>query len=315
MTAVNRSKAVGGLPARFTKMSGAGNDFLVFAVKSRPVVTGRKAEAIRALCRRGTGVGADGVLFVLVKRSGRAAPRVVADYYNADGGKARFCANGTRCAARFAARLLHRAGPPRAVDLVVETGWGEVPAKVRRDGEVTILLPSAVGRGVDVSVFDPGRLIERLGVGVGVGVPHLVVFVAGRAGREEPEALADLAALDLAQVGPPLRNHPAFTDGANVTFVVRTGPSRLAVRTFERGVEAETLSCGSGVVASAVVVGLRAGVKAPIAVATRSGSVLTVDFSGVKTSARHVTLTGDARFVFEGTLAPEAVPARRRKKG
>ena len=95
---------VGGLPKRFTKMAGAGNDFLVFPGPAN--VGSREAATIRRLCRRGTGVGADGVLFVHREPEGG---RVVADYYNADGGSARFCANGTRCTARFA-RLTGLAG-------------------------------------------------------------------------------------------------------------------------------------------------------------------------------------------------------------
>jgi diaminopimelate epimerase len=305
---------VGGLPARFTKMSGAGNDFLVFGVEARPAVGARRAETIRRLCRRGTGVGADGVLFVLARRAARGRTRVVvADYYNADGGKARFCANGTRCAARFAARALVGAGA--GAELVVETGWGDVPATVRPDGGVTILLPEPVLCGAGIGTFDPGGRIEARGTVLSVGVPHVVVFTAGGAGRDAFGAFDALDSLDVAALGPPLRRHPDLPEGANVHFVSRTGDSRLAVRSFERGVEAETLSCGSGVVASAVVAALRRGAPAPIAVSTRSGSVLTVDFRVDGDFAREVTLTGDARFVFEGTLDGEAAHGRPGRKG
>ncbi|MDL1952281.1 hypothetical protein FBQ97_21075, partial [Acidobacteria bacterium ACD] len=145
MTGAGRASwRVGGLPRTFTKMSGAGNDFLVFGRKLP--VGPREAETIRRLCRRGTGIGADGVLFV--SRRERGAKLVVdLDYFNADGGPARFCANGTRCAARFAARAAGAEGP-----LTVMTGWGEIPAQVREDGNVTISLPEP----------SPDRRVDRL---------------------------------------------------------------------------------------------------------------------------------------------------------
>jgi len=281
---------VGGLPARFTKMAGAGNDFLVFG--ERVPIGSREAETIRSVCRRGTGVGADGVLFVESVRRGDET-RVLLDYYNADGGRARFCANGTRCAARFAKERLG-AGERS----VVATDWGDVPASIR-DGTVTLRLPEPVALGARVSSFDRGtRLLEPEAVAVTVGVPHLVVFTAEG---------VEVETLDLAPLGPALRRHPDLPEGANVNFTTPRGPSRLAVRSWERGVEAETLSCGSGVVASAVVAGLLRGEEPPVTVATRSGAVLAVDFRVEGALACDVTLTGDARFVFEGTLCEEVL--------
>ena len=286
------SDRLGGLPRRFAKMTGAGNDFLVF--QGRVSVGPREAETIRRLCRRGTSVGADGVLFVAPERTVGGPPRILADYYNADGGAARFCANGTRCAARFA----FLQGEVEK-EMIVATGWGLIGATIRADGDVTLRLPEAIELGASVDAFDPeGRLLESEATSLSVGVPHLVVFTA-------PEV--EVETLDVEELGPPLRRHPELPDGANVTFVsVREG-SRLSVRSYERGVEAETLSCGSGVVAAAVVAGARRGLEAPISVSTRSGSSLVVDFAWDGGVARDVTLTGDARLVFEGTLTDEAL--------
>ena len=140
MTRESRPSPFGALPHAFTKMSGAGNDFLVFGkrVDRGP----RETEAIRRLCRRGTGVGADGVLFVFAKREGDPSSGIVADYVNADGSVGRFCGNGTRCAARYAL-LKGLTGP----SLVVATGWGDVGATVRDDGSVALALPEPVGCG------------------------------------------------------------------------------------------------------------------------------------------------------------------------
>lgn len=289
MTGTNGPAHIGGLPRRFTKMTGAGNDFLVF--DERVAVGPREAETIRRLCRRGTGVGADGILFVV---PGADATRIQLDYYNADGGPARFCANGTRCAARFA-RLRGLAGR----ELVVVTGWGEIPATVREDGAVTLSLPSPVSCGPTVDSFDRDEdLLEKTAVSLSVGVPHLVVFTT-------PEVAVET--LDVNALGAPLRRHPELPEGANVSFASWRGPSRLSVRSFERGVEAETLSCGSGVVAVAIVAGIRSSQTPPFSIATKSGSALVVDYRLEGVRAHDVTLTGEARIVFEGTLTEEAL--------
>jgi diaminopimelate epimerase len=290
VTAVTPSP-FGSLPLSFTKMSGAGNDFLVFGTR---VERGpRETEAIRRLCRRGPGVGADGVLFVFPERPGDPSSRIVADYVNADGSVGRFCGNGTRCAARFAF-LRGLAGP----SLVVATGWGAVGATVRADGTVALALPEPVAVGRTVPALDAaGETLERDAFALAVGVPHVVAYV-----REG----VDLDALDLSILGPRNRRHPAMREGANANFVKVLSSSRIAVRTWERGVEAETLACGSGAVACAIVTSFLTGAGSPISVATRSGETLEVSFVKDGEVARDVTLTGDARVVFEGTLGEGA---------
>jgi diaminopimelate epimerase len=287
-----KTSTIGGLARNFWKMAGAGNDFLVFFGTAS--VGGREAETIRRLCRRGTGVGADGVLFVSEKEAVGPRKEIRVDYFNADGGPARFCANGTRCAARFA--VLRGLADE---ELVAHTGWGAIGATVRADGNVTLRLPEPIALGAWVATFDPeGREVEPRAASLTVGVPHLVVFCA-----EDLE----VETLDVAALGPALRRHPSLPEGANVNFVSVRGGSRLSVRSYERGVEAETLSCGSGVVASAVVAGAERGQIPPVSVATRSGSALVVGFRLEGSLAHDVTLTGDARVVFEGLLKEEAL--------
>ncbi len=274
----------GALPPRFTKMSGAGNDFLVW--DARVSVGEAEVAAIRRLCRRGTGVGADGVLFVAADGPGRAA----ADYRNADGSVGRFCGNGTRCAARFA---FLRGLAPR--EMVVRTGWGDVAARV--DGaRVTLTLPEPVAVGRAVSSLDATGTLEPDAFALAVGVPHVVAFVAGK---------TDLATLDLAPFGPALRHHPGMREGANASFVQVLGSSRVRVRTWERGVEAETLACGAGSVATAVTAAALGRVTPPVTLETRSGETLAVNFAWAGEVARDVTLAGGARVVFEGTLDPD----------
>ncbi len=276
------SGALAAIPRAFTKMSGAGNDFLVF--DQAVAVGAAEVEAIRRLCRRGTGVGADGVLFVT--RDGPCRTR--ADYYNADGSVGRFCGNGTRCAARFS--VLKGLA---AADLVVRTGWGDVVAKVEGT-RVTLRLPEPVAVGRAVPTLDDAGVLSDA-YAITVGVPHVVAFVAEG---------VDLATLDLTRLGPRLRFHPELRDGANANFVKVLGPSRLAVRTWERGVEAETLACGAGVTASAVTSVALGRAAAPVSLATRSGQTLDVAFTFAGEMARDVTLAGDARVVYEGSLDP-----------
>lgn len=261
---------------RLLKVEGAGNDFLLG--------TGGWAERlaadpdlVRRLCRRRLGLGADGTLAVFSGESGVA--RLV--YRNRDGSEAAFCANGTRCAARAAVELLGLRSP-----LVVRTAWAEVAAEVTGD-VVTLVLPAPPAAPARLELETPQRtwrawLLE-------VGVPHLVVPFDGSLGD-----------LDLAEVAPPLRAHPRLGPaGANVTFLAEEGPGRLDLRSWERGVEAETLSCGSGVVAAALVWMEKRGVRSLVC-ATRSGQELSVEAAGDPPLCGS-RLTGPAHFVAEIT--------------
>ncbi|HEY6049908.1 MAG TPA: diaminopimelate epimerase, partial [Thermoanaerobaculia bacterium] len=239
---------------------------------------------IALLSRRGLSVGADGALFL----SQGEGSRVHLDYFNADGGLASFCANGTRCAARYAVTR----GLVDGRDPVLETGWGLIRARVD-DSSVTLRLPGLALPGAPVGIA--GERLPSEAIPINVGVPHLVVFVNG-----------DLSELPIARLAPPLRRHPAMPDGANVNFVEVTGPSNMRVRTYERGVEGETLACGSGVVASAIVAARRGLVSAPVVCATRSGAAFTVDFSERDDEIVDARLTGDAREIYSAELTADA---------
>jgi len=269
-------------PACFTKMAGGGNDFLVFEADGRSL-SEEDRRRVSLLCRRGLSVGADGALFLAPGDGGR----IRLDYFNADGGPASFCANGTRCAARYAVRSGLSTGDP-----VLETGWGPIRARVE-DGRVTLHLPALPPPDGQVRVWGDG--LPSAGTPMRVGVPHLVVFVEG-----------DLAALPIERLAPPLRRHPELPEGANVHFVKVEDRRRIAVRSFERGVEGETLACGSGVVASAVVAAGQGRVSPPVLCGTRSGVSFTVDFTPSRGSIADATLTGDAREVFTAELTEEA---------
>ncbi len=264
-------------------MAGGGNDFLLFEADGRSL-SQEDRRRISLLCRRGLSVGADGALFL----SGGGEGRIHLDYFNADGGLASFCANGTRCAARYAVTRRLIAGET----LVLETGWAPVSAHVSGE-KVTLRLPALPLPGEPLPIL--GGDLPGNAVPIEVGVPHLVVFVSG-----------DLVALPVERLAPPLRHHAALREGANVNFVKVTGPNTIAVRTYERGVEGETLACGSGVVAAAIVAARAGLVTPPVVCVTQSGVAFTVTFVEREGAIIEAALTGDAREIFSAELNEEA---------
>lgn len=266
---------------RFKKMSGAGNDFMVLDASAWETLRGDRAAWVRAVCRRGVSVGADGVLVVSLEGPGRV--RVV--FFNPDGGEA-FCGNGSRCAARYAATR----GMAPATAMILATSIGEIPAVVE-GGIVRLTLPPPEDLGAIVLENDAQTFRGRWVI---AGVPHIVIPVEG------------LASYPLERIGPSLRRHPELgPSGANVNLVESDERGRIHVRTWERGVENETLSCGTGAVAVAFAARL-VGASETAVVVPRSGLTLTVMFDGEPARPAYARLQGDARFVFEGSLDPEA---------
>lgn len=271
-------------PINFTKMAGGGNDFVV--IDNRTLKIGDAAELTRRICTRALSVGADGL--ILIETSVRATFRM--RYYNSDGSLGEFCGNGTRCAARFA--LVNVIAGRQ---MTIETDAGIVSATIGEGGSVTITLPPpyAFKRERRVKV---GETVVR-GSSIVVGVPHYVIYLKDELWQQ-----------DIAPLGRAIRKHPEMQPaGTNVNFVVVRDDHSIEVRTYERGVEAETLSCGSGVVASAVTTALFGRVKSPVSVLTRSGTTYEVSFDVVSGGVDNVRLKGDARLIFRAALTPETL--------
>jgi diaminopimelate epimerase len=263
----------------FYKMNGAGNDFIV--VDNRELDIALDEDIIAALCDRHRGVGADGLLAVEPSQNG-------ADfrfrYYNADGGEAEMCGNGARCFGRFTAHL-----EEEAKDLVTfETIAGTLTAHM-------------VGENVRIAMSDPHDLRATLPLTIpglegtihflNTGVPHVVVFVN------------DLESIDVLKFGTLLRFHDAFAPaGTNVNFAKVLGPQHIAIRTYERGVEDETLACGTGMVACALIHHLLNGAASPVAVDVAGGDTLEIGFVAEGDKFSQVTLSGPADFVFQGAI-------------
>jgi len=255
----------------FTKMSGAGNDF-VFLGPGYSSLKHRASELARMLCPRRTSVGADGLILVEAAGDG-----IVMHYFNSDGSEASFCGNGARCLVLFCDLKGLAAG---RMEFRSVSG--------AHTGEVT-------GRGVRVSMDAP-RFVRDLVIEVAAGsyevmlveagVPHAVIFSEG------------LSDIDVEGIGASIRHHDEFAPGgANVDFV-EAAATRYAIRTYERGVEQETLACGSGCVAAALALKLRHGAGNVVDLRVASGEVLSVELPDGESDVAH--LTGPARVVFEG---------------
>jgi len=263
---------------RFTKMNGAGNDFILFDNRTGHINLDRNQ--IARLCDRHRGIGADGILF-LEKPTNRADFRM--RYFNADGGEAEMCGNGARCFARF----VNKVGGEKA-KISFETPAGVIFADLK-DDLVTLRMtePTDLRLNVDLPMASEHKNVHF----INSGVPHVVV----------PVAKIDDA--EVRREGAAIRYHKMFSpNGTNVNFIEKRGPEKIAIRTYERGVEDETLACGTGIVASALIFAASEKCSGPITVLARGGDELEVGFEKFEGGFRNVTLTGPAEFVFEGTV-------------
>lgn len=266
----------------FHKLTGSGNDFVFFDGRSPAVARLETPDVIARLCRRGTGVGADGVVWLLPAEP-PAAFRM--RYRNSDGSIADMCGNASLCAVRLAITLgLAPAGEPFSF----ATDAGRLIGRMRADGRPEVQFYPL--RNLAESAPPPPAEGERRIGFVDSGVPHLVVEVG------------DVAHVDLPVRGAALRaSRELGPAGANVNFVAATGPDRFRMRTFERGVEGETLACGTGAVASAAVLLAWRATSAETTIETTSGLELLVS---LHESDGNVTpsLAGEGRIVFSGDL-------------
>jgi diaminopimelate epimerase len=263
---------------RFTKMNGAGNDFILLDNRAGDIHLNRSQMA--RLCDRHRGIGADGILLV-EKASNDADFRM--RYFNADGGEAEMCGNGARCFARFTNKIA------RAQDKIsFETPAGVIAAELVAD-LVTLQMtePTDLRLNIKLPVANENKTVHF----INSGVPHVVIPVP------------QIDDIDVRREGSAIRRHKMFSPkGANVNFIEKRGSNKIAVRTYERGVEDETLACGTGVVASALIFAVIEQVNGPIRIIARGGDELQVGFESTGNQFRNVTLTGPAEFVFEGTI-------------
>lgn len=267
----------------FFKMSGSGNDFILIDNRNNVVDESGLTSFIRNVCRRKMSAGADGLILIENSDSADFKWR----YYNSDGGRAEMCGNGARCAARFA-YLNKIAGS----DMSFMTDAGIVHAQVRGDKvKVNMVDPSDFKQDYTIKLKDGFLTVSS----INTGVPHVVVTM---------DSIDDV---DVVGMGREVRRHKAFAPaGTNVNFITRVKNGSFSIRTYERGVEDETLACGTGSIASALVTASKDKVESPLNIVTRSGGVLTIYYKEDNGRFHDIYLEGDARIIYKGKLWEDA---------
>jgi diaminopimelate epimerase len=265
----------------FYKMTGGGNDFILIDNREGRVDADALRPSIPRICRRRFSVGADGL--ILLENSQKSHFRW--RFFNADGSEAEMCGNGGRCAARLA-YLLGMA----PANLTFETKAGLIKAQVKgRVVSLTLTPPTDIRLGISLPIGDEEVSVDF----VNTGVPHAVILAA------------DLPEVDVIGLGRQIRRHEAFQPaGTNVDFI-SVDNGAVAIRTYERGVEDETMACGTGAVAAAIIAGMRGLTSSPTTVVPRSGEPLTISYEG-RGKIKEVSLEGEVRMIYHGWLDEEA---------
>ncbi len=273
----------------FWKLEGSGNDFVVIDDRDEKVeeflrgISLSKEEFVKRVCALHKGVGADGL--ILIKNPESRENHFKWEFFNSDGSVAEMCGNGSRCAVRFA---YERGIVGKNVRF--ETLAGVIKAEVLEGGKRVKVQLTPPSKPVEKALDVEGRKVE--GVFINTGVPHFVIPVE------------DIDKVNVIKLGRAIRFHDEFQPkGTNVNFIQPIGEDTLKIRTYERGVESETLACGTGATASAIVAYFKGLVKRkPVKVITKSGEVLIIDFSE---DLKEVFLDGAVKKVFEGKLSEE----------
>ncbi|MFA5276720.1 MAG: diaminopimelate epimerase [Candidatus Omnitrophota bacterium] len=256
----------------FSKMVAAGNDFVV--VKQE--LSGNLAKLAQVLCERKFGIGADGLLILGKSKKADLRMRI----FNSDGSEAEMCGNGARCVALYAAKLLKKRF------LNIETKAGVIKAQVKGDiVKVKLTQPKNIKLNLPIKLSGRNLSLNS----INTGVPQAVIFSAG------------LDKINVKEIGRLIRYHRTFfPKGTNVNFVEVTGNNSIKVRTYERGVEDETLACGTGSTASALIFALKSGAKNKVNVSTRSGEVLKIYFKNDLGGLSDIWLEGKVSIVYKG---------------
>ena len=264
----------------FIKMSGSGNDFILIDNR-RDIIGKNRSRVARRLCERKASIGADGLILIERSRSQNFQMRI----FNPDGSEPEMCGNGVRCAALFA--RMKGIAPSK---MRIQTKAGEIRSEIRdRNVRVNMTLPIDIK--IDYPLRFEGREFEVSSINT--GVPHVVIFTT------------DLEKIDVEEMGRKIRFHKEYApQGTNVNFISVNSPNCIYIRTYERGVESETLACGTGATASAIVSGLKGLVKSPVRVKTRGGEELIIHFSKNKSgSINSVALEGRAGVIYKGKVS------------
>jgi diaminopimelate epimerase len=281
---------------KFTKMSAGGNDFIIIdnITAAEHEIVRPDAEFVRRVCARARSVGADGVILIEPANG----PHAKMIHYNSDGGRSALCGNGVRCVARILA--IKRLAPSDGMK--IETDIGTLDAAVEADRpwfrlELGRLETRAMTLMLEGSLDEVSRTFEA--TLVNPGVPHLVIETRDAHGMSAREFLS---------ISPRLRAHPDLgPEGANVNFITLRDEHSLDIRCYERGVEGETLSSGSGCISAVLVASASGRAVSPVSCRSRAGFVNIVTVERGDDGAITAQLSGDARVVYTGVLNAEAL--------
>ena len=267
----------------FYKMSGSGNDFIIIDNRKRIVDESGLMNFVANVCRRKMSVGADGLILI----ENADAVDFKWRFFNSDGSVAEMCGNGARCAARFA-YINGIAG----TEMSFETEAGIIHAKVAKD-QVKIKMPDPTDLKTDYALELENSTLSVSSVNT--GVPHVVI---------EADNIDDI---EVVKLGREIRFHDVFDPaGTNVNFVCLQNDDIVAIRTYERGVEDETLACGTGAIACAIVISYKKKIKSPVKVMTRSGEYLYIYYKVKQRRFYDIFLEGDARIIYKAQLWEDA---------
>lgn len=267
----------------FFKMSGSGNDFIIIDNRDLSLNVGNISKFARKICQRNFSVGADGLVII--------EPSAKADFkwrfYNSDGSVAEMCGNASRCVARF----MHLKGIA-GKKMTWETIAGIIGAEVNGDtAKVKLTDPSALVAGIKIEADGQKFILDS----IDTGVPHAVAFVD------------DIDNYDVYNIGRKIRFHKKFAPrGTNADFASVINRHKIKVRTYERGVEDETLACGTGIVAAVLTAAQRGLVESPTDVLVKSGETLRIYFENKNGAWREIFLEGKVKMVYQGLLFEEA---------
>jgi diaminopimelate epimerase len=276
----------------FAKMTGSGNDFVFFDARDVSIPAVTSPEVIQYICNRHNGIGADGVV---VLEGAIDSGSATIHYFNSDGSPADLCGNATLCSTTMAVEL----GLALPAGMSLTTPAGQIRSRIV-DGlpEIDLQPVREIASSVPIALGD-GE--ERIGFAT-AGIPHVVVLCA------------DAEVIDLPSRGPLLRYHAELgSNGANVNWVSRRPDGRWRYRTYERGVEGETLACGTGAVATAVLLATWGLAESPVTIRTSSGRDLDVTMTALAADDAAAgpgfqpTLRGEGRVVFRGRIATPTV--------
>ncbi|MEW6089264.1 MAG: diaminopimelate epimerase [bacterium] len=262
----------------FTKMVGNGNDFIVIDNRNNFILEKDKSNLAKLLCTRHWSIGADGLLLIEESKKAGFTMRI----FNPDGGEAQMCGNGARCAVKFAYLKFCK-----SENLVMETKAGIINARVKKEMvSLAMTEPSQITLNLNLKLKEMTKEVSF----INTGVPHVVFFTD------------NLDKVDVSKLGKEIRYYPEFSSqGTNVNFVQVISDTNIRVRTYERGVEGETLACGTGSVASAIISYLKKNVINPVNVITKGGE-LKVYFKEKDKKINNVFLEGKASVVYEGRI-------------